>query len=455
MKLDKEVRNYFKKWQKKEQVYLDFDIDEVEFEKKLISSVFDIVRRGASPRPIKDFIVSNDYSGEKFNWLKIGDVTKSNIYLKNTEEYINSDGMKKSVLGKKGDFLITNSMTIGVPIILDIDTCFHDGFLYLGFLDENAVNYSNLYLFYFFLSYRSHLKAISKTGVVSNLNTDIVKNEHILLPIGDKDFSRGIQDKLVAFIEYYKAQFDKYRKLISQLKSQIESLDKAFLPAIFSAEKDSFIVEYFDQWSIGKQLSIKFNDINFERCVLKELCSFPPLSRVKGKADLSIQEYASLSSQEQSKYFPLISGTMLNNQITGYLHKDRLSANSLSPSPVLSWTRINASQFFIQNNPVVTNDDSFILAPNDPENIKFIYYSILAEMSKSQFSWTNKAGKEKVKNISIYSLNNSDFSSAIVEFIDEWHNWRDEIFRRIDQLSTSIDQAEEALIAKTFKGSEE
>ncbi|TNZ97902.1 hypothetical protein CGK36_23945, partial [Vibrio parahaemolyticus] len=92
---------------------------------------------------------------------------------------------------------------------------------------------------------------------------------------------------------------------------------------------------------------------------------------------------------------------------------------------------------------------------NNSEKIKFIYYSILAEMSKSQFSWTNKAGKEKVKNISIYSLSDSYCSSAIVEFIDEWHNWRDEIFRRIDQLRTSIDQAEEALIAKTFKGCEE
>lgn len=453
MKIDKEIGHYFKLWQQAEQVYQNINIDEIEFEMVNLSDeqYFEL-----GPKKSE---VSQELKEQN---IKVSFVPLEKIdHLTGVMDASDTRNIKEVLTGytyfKDGDVIftkVTPSMENGNTAIAEnmVNGIGFGSSEYYVFRCKGVLNK----LLYFYLRTKA-LRDLAKptmtgSGGLKRVPKEFFKTVGILVP---KEKSHEVQQCLVDFIEQYKAQFDKYRKLIAQLKSQVESFDKAFLPAIFSAEKDSFIVEYFDQWSIKKQLSIKFNDINFERCVLKECCSFPPLSRVKGKADLSIQEYESLSSQEQLKYFPLISGTMLNNQITGYLHKDRLSDNSLSPNPVLSWTRINASQFFIQNNPVVTNDDSFILAPNDPENIKFIYYSILAEMSKSQFSWTNKAGKEKVKNISIYSLSNSYFSSAIVDFIDEWHNWRDEIFRRIDQLSMSIDQAEEALIAKTFKGCEE
>lgn len=171
--LDHEIIEKFKEFQQKTGKYLDLVIEDVRFEKvdlfsenKQCKSVFDIVRRGASPRPIKNFIVDRNSTEEKYNWLKIGDVTKSNIYLKNTNQFISKNGKEKSVLGKKGDFLLTNSMTVGIPIILDIDTCFHDGFLYLGFLDRKQQNYYSLYLYYYFKSYRNKLLAKSKDGIV-------------------------------------------------------------------------------------------------------------------------------------------------------------------------------------------------------------------------------------------------------------------------------------------------
>ena len=214
--LDSQVIEKFKEFQKKNGKYCDLDIENVKFNNLSVDSIFDIVRRGASPRPIKQYQVDKDYSGLKYNWLKIGDVTKSNIYLRKTNEYINEDGKNNSVLGKKGDFLISNSMTVGVPIILDIETCFHDGFLYLGFNDNVQEKYYNLYLFYFFTSYRQTLISKSKDGIVKNLNTDIIKTVSIPIPqdYNENYKSMDIQKAIVEFLEYSFDTLDRIKTLI-------------------------------------------------------------------------------------------------------------------------------------------------------------------------------------------------------------------------------------------------
>jgi len=154
------------------------NIDDIDYESKLLggnNGVF-LIGRGASPRPIENFITDND-NPNKYGWLKISDVTASNIYLKNVKQHITFEGKEKSKLGKKGDLLLTNSMTVGVPIILDIDTCFHDGFLYFK---DPKIEISNLYVYYFFINYKKQLETISKGGIVKNLNTDLIKEEYIM-----------------------------------------------------------------------------------------------------------------------------------------------------------------------------------------------------------------------------------------------------------------------------------
>lgn len=77
-----------------------------------------MIVRGASPRPIKNFI-TNDSNG--IPWIKIGDVLPKSKYITNTQEKITKEGAEKSRFVHKGDFILSNSMSFGRPYILKID----------------------------------------------------------------------------------------------------------------------------------------------------------------------------------------------------------------------------------------------------------------------------------------------------------------------------------------------
>ena len=91
-----------------------------------------IIERGSSPRPIKQFLTED----EGGNWIKIGDTDKDGKYVRGTKEKITFEGAKKSRSVRKGDFILTNSMSYGRPYIMDIDGCIHDGWFALR-LNEN------------------------------------------------------------------------------------------------------------------------------------------------------------------------------------------------------------------------------------------------------------------------------------------------------------------------------
>jgi type I restriction enzyme S subunit len=78
---------------------------------KTLGEVMTIVR-GALPRPIQQFLTT-DVKG--FNWIKIGDVKTGAKYITRTAEKITRAGAEKSRIKKKGDFILSNSMSFGRP----------------------------------------------------------------------------------------------------------------------------------------------------------------------------------------------------------------------------------------------------------------------------------------------------------------------------------------------------
>lgn len=82
------------------------------------------VQRGASPRPISSYL-TGDKDG--IPWIKIGDTLSNSKYITSAEQKISQVGAKKSRLLKKGDFILSNSMSYGRPYILQIDGAIHDG----------------------------------------------------------------------------------------------------------------------------------------------------------------------------------------------------------------------------------------------------------------------------------------------------------------------------------------
>ena len=165
--------------------------DGVEY--KMLGDVSDIVR-GASPRPIKNFI-TNEQNG--VNWIKIGDVKPNEKYIMSAKEKITTAGAKKSRCVNIGDFILSNSMSFGRPYILKIDGCIHDGWLSISGYEKS---YNRDFLYYILIStevQNEFKKKASFGGAVQNLNSDIVKS--IILPVPPLAVQRRIVDILDRF----------------------------------------------------------------------------------------------------------------------------------------------------------------------------------------------------------------------------------------------------------------
>ncbi|MCJ1662987.1 restriction endonuclease subunit S [Staphylococcus sp. NRL 18/288] len=179
-----------------------------------ISDLCDI-RRGASPRPIKNYIVE-DYDNS-FPWVKIADATKDlSRYISNTKERVSLEGSKKSVEVLPGDLILSNSATPGLPKFMKVKAYIHDGWLLL----RNFKNVRKEFLYYVLILNRQKLLQLSNGSVFNNLKTDIVKNYMVDIP------SIEIQDKILKIINNIENKLDSNNKLIANLEELSQTLFK-------------------------------------------------------------------------------------------------------------------------------------------------------------------------------------------------------------------------------------
>lgn len=170
-----------------------------------------IIERGGSPRPIKDFLTDSD---DGVNWIKIGDAQQGSKYITSTKEKIIHEGVAKSRMVYKGDFILSNSMSFGRPYILAIDGCIHDGWLAI----RNTEDYFDKDFLYYFLSAPSTYRTLQKMasdGVVSNLNTVIVSD--LLVPIVPISLQKQIVcelDSIYNAIDVKKQQIERLHTLL-------------------------------------------------------------------------------------------------------------------------------------------------------------------------------------------------------------------------------------------------
>ena len=96
---------------------------------------------------------------------------------------------KNTVYLKSGSLVLSNSATPGLPKILKVDTCIHDGWLYFP-----KSFFSNEYLYLLFQSIRDELRSLGNGSIFTNLKTDILKEYKILIPDKEKlnEFQRII-----------------------------------------------------------------------------------------------------------------------------------------------------------------------------------------------------------------------------------------------------------------------
>ena len=145
-----------------------------------------VIKRGASPRPINEYVSEKGYP-----WLKISDFSLNDKFVYKTKEFIIEAGLKKTRYVKSGTLIVTNSATPGIPIFLMKDMCLHDGFLYFESISPKI---DKEYLYYFILNNRSKLIKLGNGSVFVNLKKEILENYEIELP------SIDVQHKIARYL---------------------------------------------------------------------------------------------------------------------------------------------------------------------------------------------------------------------------------------------------------------
>ena len=186
------------------------------WDKKILQNMMTI-RRGASPRPIKDFI------GNDIHWIKIGDGTKGDeLYITDTKEKIKMDGKTKSVYLKEGSVIFANcGVSLGFVRILKIDGCIHDGWLSFEKIDNETLN--KIFLLKVINFSTKYLRRIASGGTQPNLNTSIMNKFKIIVP------PKPLQDKFAKIVTKIEDTKKLYQNSLDELNNLFNSIaQKAF-----------------------------------------------------------------------------------------------------------------------------------------------------------------------------------------------------------------------------------
>lgn len=228
--------------------------------------------RGASPRPIKNYI-TNDPDG--ISWIKIGDVSPNAKYITTTAEKITREGAAKSRHLNVGDFILSNSMSFGRPYILKTDGCIHDGWIAMSDF-EKIISSGYLYeVLNSELVQKYWKKKANDGGAMSNLNSDIVRGTIIPIPsLTEQERIVGILDTFTASIDNLKGQIAQRRKQFEFYRDQLLDLEgkegvemKALKGIVKSyctgATPNKGHLEYYEGGTIPwlRTQDVKFNEI--------------------------------------------------------------------------------------------------------------------------------------------------------------------------------------------------
>lgn len=188
---------------------------EGEWEEKCIGEIADIVR-GASPRPIQDpkWFDSNSEIG----WLRISDVTSQNGRIHSLEQKISKLGQEKTRVLTEPHLLLSIAATVGKPVVNYVKTGVHDGFLI--FMNPK---FDREFMFQWLEMFRKKWNRYGQPGSQVNLNSDIVKNQKILIPCMEEQQAIGS----------YFSNLDNLINSHQEKISQLETLKKKLLQDMF------------------------------------------------------------------------------------------------------------------------------------------------------------------------------------------------------------------------------
>ena len=172
------------------------------------------MQRGSSPRPIIKYITT---STDGVNWIKIGDMPHFGRIVTSTEEKVTREGAKKSRLVKKGDLILSNSMSYGLPYIMGVDGYIHDGWFVLKDFEDT---FDKDYLCNLLISsaIQNQYKRLAAGGVVQNISSDLVNSVSVSIPLMEE------QKKISSLLNLIDDRIATQNKIIDKSQSLIKGI---------------------------------------------------------------------------------------------------------------------------------------------------------------------------------------------------------------------------------------
>lgn len=133
------------------------------------------IRRGASPRPIKNKKWFSQTS--QVGWIRISDVTEQNGRIHQVEQHLSDAGQKKTLVLKSKHLLLSIAATVGKPVQNYIQVGVHDGFIV--FMDPK---FDLDFMFYFLEKYRPNWARFGQPGSQININSELVRDLVVSIP---------------------------------------------------------------------------------------------------------------------------------------------------------------------------------------------------------------------------------------------------------------------------------
>jgi len=109
----------------------------------------------------------------------VADMTRDGMYVTPSIDSLTEEGAKQSRPMKAGEVVMVVSGLVGLPSILKIDACIHDGLVGFRNLDKNVMPE---YLYYWLLSSQEKTRSQTTGAIWQNLTTDQIKEWKISLP---------------------------------------------------------------------------------------------------------------------------------------------------------------------------------------------------------------------------------------------------------------------------------
>ena len=172
------------------------------------------IKRGQSPRPIDDPRYFDEDGSH--GWVRIEDVTRGGMYLRETRERLSEVGRSRSVSVGPGMVLISIAATVGKPTITAMKCCYHDGFVGLHHL-KAIPEYV-----YFFLTLPEVFGGLGQVGTQANINSEIVG--HIKIPLPDRDEQQRVVKHLTVSLQRTETMKSRLHTQLDLLTEQRQAL---------------------------------------------------------------------------------------------------------------------------------------------------------------------------------------------------------------------------------------